>query len=84
MSTIRELSNVLNKAALAEESLATLVKEYNKLTRILRCILDDSRGELTKEQLKYINSTNEFVPYGMGVNDNGEVIVTSHVQLHTN
>ena len=68
---IKELSNVLLDAVHNEAQLDNLRKEYNKLSRILRCIIENHNGKISKNQWKWVNSTDSFSTYAYGTSGTG-------------
>ena len=79
MISIKELVESFQYAEEQEYQLAALKREYNKLTRVLHCILKEHSGVISDEDWLEINSSEERTEYSFSVNENDKAIIETHV-----
>ena len=79
MISIRDLLDSLQKCCYEAEQLTALKREYNKLTRVLHCILKEHSGVISDEDWLEINSSEERTEYSFSVNENDKAIIETHV-----
>ncbi len=69
---VQELANEFHIETKIEKNLH---KEYNKLSRILKVIVNEHGGAIKKKDWKWINSTEEYSPYSTTISDDGTKII---------